>query len=206
MAKHKVKTLFLDIGGVLLTDGWNRDARAKTIKHFSLDKDEEEITERHQMNFDTYELDKTTFDEYLDNTIFYKKRKFKKKEFIEYMLLQSQPLPGAIDYFKKLKEDNGLRIIACSNEARELNEYRIQKFKLDELFDSFVSSCYVNMRKPDPGMYEMASDISFTPFENAVYVDDRIIYIEFARSLGLPSLHYTGIDSAKKYFEKAGLK
>ena len=206
MAKEKVKTLFLDIGGVLLTDGWGRDARAKTLKHFNLEKEEDAITERHQMNFDTYELDKTTFDEYLDNTIFYKKRKFKKKEFIAFMLKQSQPLPGAIDYFKELKKKNGLRVIACSNEARELNEYRIKTYKLDILFDSFVSSCYVNMRKPDPGMYELASDISFTPFKNAVYVDDRIIYIEFARSLGLPSLHYTGIDSAKKYFEKAGLK
>jgi putative hydrolase of the HAD superfamily len=206
MKKGKVKTLFLDIGGVLLTDGWNRDARDRAIKHFKLEKDEDEITERHGMNFDTYELDKTTFDEYLDNTIFYKKREFKKKDFIAFMLTQSQPLPGAIDYFKELKEKNGLRIIACSNEGRDLNEYRIEKYKLNELFDSFVSSCYVGMRKPDPKMYKMAGDISFTPFSNAVYVDDRVIYTEYALSLGLPSLHYTGIDSAKKYFKKAGLK
>ena len=158
------------------------------------------------MNFDTYELDSTTLDEYLDNTIFYKKRNFKKKDFIAMMFSNSLPLPGAIDYFMDLKKKNGLRVIACSNEARDLNEYRIKKYKLDLLFDSFVSSCYVGMRKPDPGMYRMASDISFTPFENAVYVDDRIIYIEYAQSLGLPSLHYTGVESAKKYFKKQGLK
>ena len=122
------------------------------------------------------------------------------------MLLQSKPLDWAIDYFKELKKKNGLRIIACSNEGRELNEYRIRTFKLDELFDGFVSSCYVNMRKPDPRMYKMAAEIAATEFKNAVYVDDRAIYIEYALSLGLPSLHYTGIDSAKKYFERAGLK
>jgi len=206
MKQEKVKTLFLDIGGVLLTDGWARDSRHKAIKHFGLQKDEKEISERHAMNFDTYELDSTTLDEYLDNTIFYKKRNFKKKDFIEMMFSNSLPLPGAIDYFMDLKKKNGLRVIACSNEARDLNEYRIKKYKLDLLFDSFVSSCYVGMRKPDPGMYRMASDISFTPFENAVYVDDRIIYIEYAQSLGLPSLHYTGVESAKKYFKKQGLK
>jgi len=205
MAKT-VKTLFLDIGGVLLTDGWNRDARAKGLLHFKLQKDAAEIDERHQMNFDAYEMDKTTIDEYLDNTIFYKKRNFKKKEFLSFLLKQSQALPGAIAYFTELKKKHGLKLIACSNEARELNEYRINTFKLDKLFDAFVSSCYVGMRKPDPGMYKMASDISFTPFKEAVYVDDRIIYVEYARSLGLPSLHYTGVESAKKYFEKLGLK
>ena len=206
MKKGKIKTLFLDIGGVLLTDGWSSDIRSRAFKHFQLEKDEPEIRERHTMNFDTYEIDRTTFDEYLDNTLFYKKRNFKKKDFIEFMFKQSQPLPGAIDYFMDLKKKNSLRIIACSNEGRDFNQYRIKKYKLDELFDAFVSSCYVGMRKPDPKMYKMASDISFTPFKEAVYVDDRMIYIEYTRTLGLPSLHYTGIDSAKKYFQKAGLK
>jgi putative hydrolase of the HAD superfamily len=206
MAKARVRTLFLDIGGVLLTDGWNRDARDRALKHFKIEKDTYEVNERHGMNFDTYELGHTTFEEYLDHTIFYKKRNFKKKEFIAFMYNQSQALPGAIEYFIKLKAKNGLRVIACSNESRDLNEYRIKKFGLNRLFDAFVSSCYVGMRKPDPNMFKMASDISFTPFKEAVYIDDRIIYIEYARSLGLPSLHYTGVDPAKKHFEKLGLK
>jgi putative hydrolase of the HAD superfamily len=206
MAKAKIKTLFLDIGGVLLTDGWSRDIRAKAFEHFNLKKDEDEIVERHGLNFDTYELGKTTFDEYLGNTLFYKKRNFKKKEFIAFMFSQSQALPGAIEYFMDLKKKNDLRVIACSNEGRDFNQYRIVKYKLDQLFDAFVSSCYVGMRKPDPNMYKLASDISFTPFNQALYVDDRLPYIEYAQSLGLPSLHYTGIDSAKKYFKKSGLK
>lgn len=206
MKQGKIKTLLLDIGGVLLTDGWNRDSRSRAIKHFKLEKDQADINERHSLHFDTYELDRTTFDEYLDNTIFYKKRDFKKKDFIQFMYGESKPLPGAIDYFKDLKKKNGLRVFACSNEARELNAYRIETFKLDELFDGFVSSCYVNMRKPDPRMYKMAAEIATTEFKHVVYVDDRGIYIEYALTLGLPSLHYTGIDSAKKYFKKAGLK
>ena len=205
MTSEKVRTLFLDIGGVLLTDGWGRSTRQRVFEVFGLQEDQDEMMERHEMNFDTYELGRITFDDYLDNTVFYKKRDFGKEEFIAFLLQQSEALPGAIEYFTELKKKYGLKVIAVSNEARELNEYRIRTFKLDELFDSFVSSCYIGMRKPDPLMYKMASDISFTPYNEAVYVDDRIFYIEYARSLGLPSLHYTGVDSAKKYFEKLGL-
>ena len=202
----EVKTLFLDIGGVLLTDGWGRVARERAFERFGLENDKNEITERHEMNFDTYELGRMSFDDYLDNSVFYKKRDFNKEEFVAFLFAQSEALPGAIDYFTGLKAKYGLKVIALSNEARELNEHRIKTYNLHHLFDAFVSSCYVGMRKPDPEMYKMASDISFTPFNQAVYIDDRIIYIEYARSLGVPSLHYTGIDSAKNYFEKLGLK
>jgi putative hydrolase of the HAD superfamily len=206
MASAQVRALFLDIGGVLLTDGWGRVARERAFLNFGLENDKSEITERHEMNFDTYELGRMTFDDYLDNSIFYKDRNFTKEEFVAFLFNQSEELPGAIEYFTELKKKYGLKVIAVSNEAREINEHRIKTFNLHHLFDAFVSSCYVGMRKPDPGMYKMASDISFTPFNEAVYIDDRIIYIEYARSLGLPSLHYTGIDSAKNYFENLGLK
>jgi len=201
-----VRTLFLDIGGVLLTDGWNRVARDRAFDKFGLQNDAAQINERHDMNFDTYEMGKLSFDEYLDNSVFYKDRNFGKEEFAAFLFAQSMELPGAIHYFTELKRKYGLKVIAVSNEARELNEYRIKTFRLHNLFDSFVSSCYVGMRKPDPQMYKLASDISFTPFSEAVYIDDRIIYIEYARSFGLPSLHYTGVESAKEYFEELGLK
>ncbi len=206
MEKAAVKTLFLDIGGVLLTDGWGRVARENAFAHFCLEDDKNEITERHDMNFDTYELGRMTFDDYLDNSIFYKKRNFSKEEFVAFLFNQSEVLPGAIEYFTELKAKYGLKVIALSNEAREINEHRVKTYNLHNLFDAFVSSCYVGMRKPDPEMYKMASDISFTPFSEAIYIDDRVIYIEYARSLGLRCLHYTGIDSARKYFEKLGLK
>lgn len=206
MKKDKVKTLFLDIGGVLLTDGWGRDSREKAFEYFGLEEDKAQINERHDLNFDTYELGRMSFDKYLDNAVFYKKRKFARKDFIDFMFKQSKELPGAIEYFSELKRKYKLKVIAVSNEARELNEYRIETYKLHDLFDAFVSSCYVGMRKPDPQMYHMAKDISFTPFKHAVYIDDRIIYIESARNMGIPSLHYTGVVSAKKHFEKLGLK
>ena len=135
----EIKTLFLDIGGVLLTDGWGHESRYKAIEKFGLDK--AEVEERHQISFDTYEVDKITFDDYLDEVIFYKKRTFSKQEFIAFMFQQSQALDGCIGFFKELKQQHRLKVIAVSNEGRELNEYRINQFKLDELFDAYVSSC-----------------------------------------------------------------
>jgi len=203
MKAEKIKTLFLDIGEVLLTNGWGEDFRLRAMKHFDLDPNE--IEPRHKMCFDTYELGKMNLDEYLGYVIFNKPRKFSKEEFITFMMEQSQALKGSITYFTELKKHYHLKVIAVSNEAREINEYRIKKFELDNLFDAYVSSCYVGMRKPDIGMYKMACDISQTPPEQAIYVDDQILFIEVATSLGIPSLHYKGLDSAKEYFDGLAL-
>jgi putative hydrolase of the HAD superfamily len=199
MKGTKITTLFLDIGGVLLTDGWGREQRANAIENFNLDKDETE--DRNALLWATYESDKLTLEDYLDFVIFFKERTFSRKEFIAGMMEQSQPLSGNLDYFKKLKQDRGLKVVALSNEARELNEYRIKKYELNSLFDFYISSCYVGMRKPDPGMYKLALDTARVQAEEAVYIDDRLTYIEMARKIGIPSLHFQGLDSAIEYFK-----
>ena len=116
-------------------------------------------------------------------------------------MAQSQPLDGAIDYFKQLKKERGYKIIALSNEVRELNEYRIEKYKLNELFDFYISSCYVHLRKPAPDIYNLAFDTAQINKSEAIYIDDRLPYIEMAIKLGITSLHYTGVESAQAYFK-----
>lgn len=196
--ENKIKTLFLDIGGVLLSNGWDRNARQRSRDKFGLDK--EEMENRHALIFDTYELGKATFEDYLHFTIFHVKRDFTVQEFKTFMYEQSTPIEGAIEYFTALKKQHGFKVVALSNEPRDLNEYRIEKFKLKELFDFFISSCYVHLRKPDAEIFTLALDISQANKENSLYVDDRLLYIEMASSLGIPSLHYQNLDSAKDYF------
>lgn len=196
--ENKIKTLFLDIGGVLLSNGWDRNSRQRSREKFGLDKDEME--NRHALIFDTYELGKATFEDYLHFTIFHVKRDFTVQEFKTFMYEQSTPIEGAIEYFTALKKLHGFKVVALSNEPRDLNEYRIEKFKLKELFDFFVSSCYVHLRKPDAEIFTLALDTTQADKENSLYVDDRLLYIEMARSLGIPSLHYQNLDSAKDYF------
>lgn len=203
MKTSHISTLFLDIGGVLLTNGWGRESRKKAIAHFRLNADE--VEERHHLTFDTYEEGKLTLSEYLKRIVFYEQRTFTEEDFISFMYARSQAYPGVLDFFTALKQKNKLRVIAVSNEGRELNAYRIKNFRLNELFDAFVSSSYVHMRKPDADIFRMATDISQTAAENSVYIDDRLMFVEIARSLGMHGIHYRGLDDVKEKLNTFGL-
>ncbi len=197
--EEKITTLFLDIGGVLLTNGWGRQSRCRAAKLFKLN--EEEMNERHHLTFDTYESGKLKLDEYLNRIVFYTKRKFSKNDFIKFMHEQSQPIIGSLEFFKELKKQYHLKVIAVSNEAREINEYRIKKFKLNHLFDSFVCSCYVHLRKPDTDIFHMACNVAQSPIPHILYIDDRHMFVEVARSLNLHAYHFQNLDDTKKYLE-----
>ena len=144
-----ITALFLDIGGVLLTNGWDHQARRLAAKTFDLDLDEME--DRHDLTFDTYEVGKLTLEQYLSRVVFYRKRPFTRGRFRKFMFAQSKPFPQMIDLVRKLKTRYGLKIAVVSNEGRELTVYRIQHFKLDGFVDFFISSCFVHVRKPLSG-------------------------------------------------------
>lgn len=187
--KQAVTTLFLDVGGVLLTDGWDHHARRRAATHFKLEWAEMET--RHQINFDTYEEGKLTSDEYLARVVFYKKRPFTRAQFRRFMFTQSKPHPEMIELVRKLKAKYGLKIIVVSNEARELNAYRIRTFKLDGFADAFISSCYVHLRKPDADIFRLALDIAQTPTRQVVYIENTAMFVEIAESLGIRSILHT---------------
>lgn len=204
MAKNgNITTLFLDIGGVLLTNGWDRQARTNAIRQFNLDNDE--VNERHHLTFDTYEVGKISLDDYLDRVIFYEKRNFTKKDFKEFMFAQSQMLPDMIDYIKILKLKHSLRVTAVSNEGRELTEHRIEKFKLYDLFDSFVASSFVHFRKPDVDIFKLALDISQASPKEVVYIDDRHMFVEVAGTVGIRGIHHISFASTKEKLAEFGL-
>jgi putative hydrolase of the HAD superfamily len=203
MKSRAITTLFLDIGGVLLTNGWGREQRNNAIKHFKLDGDE--MNERHHLTFDTYEEGKLTLTEYLDRVVFYTKRKFSHTEFIKFMMEQSTAFPDCIKYFMKIKKEHKLKVIAVSNEGRELNAYRVKQFKLDELFDAFISSSYVHLRKPDADIFQMAIDISNTTPKHSIYIDDRLMFVQIARKLGMNGVHHENLNATKKELEKHDL-
>ena len=202
MDKKIIKTLFLDIGAVLISNGWDRYARQKAVKKFKLDPDE--LSDRHHIFFETYEAGKLTLKEYIANVVFYKQRNFTEDDFINFMFQQSQPVKDSIDYFMAIKRKYKLNVVALSNEGRELNEFRIKTFKLDKLFNVFVSSCYVHLRKPDKEIFRMACDISFTLPQQALFIDDRIIHVQIAQSLGINAIQFTDLKTTKKLMESYG--
>lgn len=178
-----VKALFLDVGGVMLTNGWDRKSREAAAQKFNLDLDE--LNDRHRMTFDTYEAGKLSLDEYLKRSVFYKDRPFSIEDFRQFMFAQSVAYPEMIDLVKKLKDRYHLKIAVVNNEGRELNEHRIRTFQLGDFVDFFVSSCFVHFRKPDPDIWKVALDIAQIPVEDVVYIDDRPMFVQVAQSLGL---------------------
>lgn len=194
---RSITTLFLDIGGVLLTNGWGHESRYLAADKYGIDI--AEMEDRHSLAFDTYEMNKMSFDEYLDLCIFFEPRNFSKDEFKAFMFQQSKDLPGHIDFFTALKNEYRLKVIAVSNEGRELNEYRIQQFQLDKLFDAYISSCYVHLHKPDKQMLQMACDISHTKKEQALYIDDRLALIDVAKEFGISAHQFTSLENVKNF-------
>jgi putative hydrolase of the HAD superfamily len=203
MSKNSISTLFLDIGGVLLTNGWDHNIRQKAAQTFGLDYDE--MNERHHLTFDTYEEGKLSLYDYLKRVIFYEERPFSLEEFRAFMFEQSQPSQEMIDLVCGLKERYGLKIAAVSNEGRELTVYRIAKFDLGSFIDFFISSCFVRYRKPDEDIYRIALDIAQVPPEQVVYIEDRPMFVEVAQGLGIRGIVHKGYESTRAALAGLGL-
>lgn len=203
-SKSKVSTLFLDIGGVLLTNGWDRHSRELAASTFDLDL--KDFNDRHALTFDIYEMGKISLEEYLNRVIFYKKRSFTQKQFQDFMFECSVAYPQMLELMTKLKAKYHLKVAVVSNEGRELTEHRIKKFKLEELADFFVSSCFVHLKKPDNEIYQFALDLAQKPKEEILYVDDRGMFIEVAEKLGIPSLHHVDYESTVAKLKTHGLE
>jgi putative hydrolase of the HAD superfamily len=184
-----ITTLFLDIGGVLLTNGWDHHARKRAATNFKLAL--AEMEDRHHLIFDTYEEGKLTLKEYLDLVVFHHKRPFTRAQFQRFMFAQSKPYPEMIDLIARLKVRHGLKIAVVSNEGRELNAYRIRKFKLDGFVDFFISSCLVHLRKPDADIFRLALDIAQAPARQVVYIENTPMFVQIAEGLGIRSVLHT---------------
>jgi putative hydrolase of the HAD superfamily len=199
MKNKNRKTIFLDVGGVLLTNGWGHESRQRAAERFKIEYNEMNFP--HEFIFSIYEIGKITLKEYLDTVVFTRPRNFAHEEFIAFMFGESQELPDMLHWLIQWKEQTGHRVIAINNEGKELNDYRIQKFQLKNAFDAFVSSCDVGMRKPDPGIFKLALGIAQSKAEECLYFDDRPMLAQAASRLGINAHHHQGFESTKKILE-----
>src|SRR3990167_9063859 len=171
-----IRALFGDIGGVLLTNGWDRTGREQAAAHFGIDL--VELNNRHQEVFGTYELGKISLEEYIHHAVFNKKRDFTPEQFAEFMRSGSAPFSDMLTWVKKIKEKYHLKVTAVSNEGRELTDYRIKQFQLDSFIDTFVISAFVAFRKPDPSIYRLALDLTQVPASETFYLEDRDLFVQ----------------------------
>lgn len=203
MTEKKITTLFIDIGGVLLSDGWGHEFRQQAAEKFNLDIPEMEL--RHKLLFVVYEEGRITLDEYLERVVFYQKRDFTKEIFKDYMFSLTVPDTKMIALIKDLKAVYKLKIVVVSNEARELNKYRLDKFQLNSFVDFFVSSCYIHIRKPDARIFALALDLADVAANEVIYLDDVQMFVDVASGLGITSIHHTDCESTTKALADLGL-
>jgi len=199
-----VTTLFLDIGGVMLSNGWGHESRRSAADVFNLDFND--MDERHHVIQITYEEGKITLNEYLKRVVFYQKRSFTIDQFRDFMFSQSTPNIEMIEYIRQLKDQYNLKIAVVNNEGRELNEHRIKKFKLNQFVDFFISSCFVHFRKPDADIFRIALDIAQVPVQHVVYIEDMQMFVDVASDLGIRSIHHIDYKSTRSELSLLGLK
>lgn len=203
MTAREVTTLFLDVGGVLLTNGWDHTMRRGAALKFGLDPEETE--ERHHLTFDTYEEGKLSLDEYLTRVIRHGDHPPSRDEFKAFMFEQSRPYPEMIDLVRGLKARYGLKVAVLSNEGRELTAHRIRTFGLAEFVDFFIVSCFVHFRKPDQDIYRIALDIAQVPPHAVAYIEDRVMFVEVARGLGIQGIHHVSYEETRGALAHLGL-
>jgi len=186
-----IKAIFWDVGGVLLTNAWDRSQRQAALEHFKLD--EEEFADRHEMVASSFERGKIGLEDYLDRTIFYRSRSFSRDEFRQYIFSLSQPNTEALAFARQLAESKKYLMGTINNESRDLNLYRIEKFGLRSIFSLFISSCFVGLRKPEPDIYRLALEITQKAPEECCFIDDRSINLESAKRLGMHTIEMDNV-------------
>jgi len=201
---YPVTTLFLDVGDVLLSNGWDHDSRKNAAVRFNLD--DVELEARHHLIFETYEEGKITLEEYLSQVVFYQERPFNRAQFQHFMFAQSKAYPEMIALVARLKVRHGLKIAVVNNEARELNIHRICKFKLDGFVDAFISSSFVHIRKPDADIFRLALDITQAPARQVVYIENTPMFVQVAEGLGIRSILHTDYQSTCAQLASFGLQ
>jgi putative hydrolase of the HAD superfamily len=198
-----IRAIFWDVGGVLLTNAWDRAQRTAALEHFGLD--EEEFNDRHEMLVSSFERGKISLNEYLDRTVFYRTRAFTRESFRDFMFSLSQPLPEALDFARQLSDSQKYLMGTINNESRELNLYRIETCGLRKIFRLFVSSCYVGFRKPEWDIYRLALEISQRLPEECCFIDDRPLNLESASKLGMQTIEMQTIEQLRADLGKLGV-
>lgn len=191
-----IKALFLDVGGVLMSNGWDHRLRQKTAEKFGIEYDE--MDRRHQLIFNTYEIGKLTFDEYLEYTVYFKERNFTLQEIKTFIFNSVELYEPMVSFVKKLKETYHLKIGVVSNEGRELAVDRVGRFDLSSFVDFFIFSSFVHFRKPDRDIYRLAIDVIQVPPSQIVYIDDRALLVEVAKGIGIQSIHHQNVDATQR--------
>jgi len=196
-------TLFFDVGGVILTNGWDTAARKRAAERFGLDY--QDFQTRHEMSKTAFETGRITLETYLNRTVFYRSRPFGPSEFQEFMYEQSQHLGETLEWVREFARRDLCRLFTLNNESRELHEHRVRTFRLNEIFEAFLASCYLGLAKPEEAIYSAALGIAACEKPKAIFIDDRPLNVEAAQTAGFHAVHFEGLDKLRAHLRTQGV-
>lgn len=199
-----ITTLFFDIGGVCLSNGWDHEQRQLIAERFSFEYDA--FDARHRQVVDSLERGQLSLDEYLSWTVFYEARSFGIADLVHAIQDISSPMQDTLELVRTIASAGKYRLMTINNESRELNEFRIEHFGLRDLFSAFFTSCYLGIVKPHPDAYRRAMEISQRRPDECLFVDDRPMNVEVARILGMSAIHFKDADQLSVQLEGAGVR
>lgn len=203
MSRSDIAQVFFDIGGVLGSNGWDREQRSAAIEHFGLDA--EDFQYRHEETVGALEAGGISLDEYLDVIVFSEPRPFSRADFKDFMFALSEPFPDSIAVARELRERSTARMMTLNNESRELNVFRIQRFGLCAIFSTFFTSCWLGVRKPTREIYEKALGMTQTDPQRCLFVDDREQNLAPARALGMRTIRFESAPQLRAALTQHGL-
>ena len=195
-----VQHIFFDIGGVLGSNGWDREQRARAVERFELDADDFQC--RHEEVVGEWEEGRITLDEYLDIAVFHSTREFSRREFVDFMFAQSVADERVVGFARALTRESRFTLMTLNNEADELNRHRIAKFGISGIFEAFLSSCWLGVRKPTKRFYSRALGIAQADPRTSLFIDDRAQNIAPARALGMTAILFESSEQLRSDLER----
>jgi putative hydrolase of the HAD superfamily len=198
-----IELVLFDIGGVLGSNGWDREQRTRAVERFELDA--ADFQYRHEETVGDLESGRITLDEYLDVTVFCAPRSFSAERFKAFMLDQSEPWQDSIAVARDVAATGRARLATLNNECTELNEFRIRSFGLHDIFPSFFSSCWLGVRKPTRRIYERVIGMTQADPTRTVFVDDRIQNLAPAAALGMRTVHFRDAAQLRSDLRSGGI-
>ena len=182
-----ITTLFFDVGGVLLTNGWDHVSREQAAEHFGYDYEASE--ERHQRVAQLFECGQMNLADYLNKVVFFQDRSFTKADFTRFMESQSQPYTASMEVLRQLSTQSKYQLATINNESLHVNLYRIRTFQLASYFSAFFSSCFLGVMKPECEIFQKALHITQRKGEECLFIDDREENAVAARQCGIQGVH-----------------
>jgi len=198
-----ITTLLFDLGGVVLTNGWDENSRREGTEYFKLNYDE--VEQRHNKIFPDFEKGNVSLIKYINEVIFYKKRNFNTDDFINFIKSRTKSYKSTLQILEELSRDKKYLLATINNESYELNLFRINQFKLYKYFIAFFSSGFLNTRKPEPQIYKIALNVLHKKPQECLFIDDRIENIEEADKQEIQTIHLTDVESLKNLLIKKNI-